>query len=216
VRRHITGSLWRDYQAGRGGGYGFELPSDLKADQRFDEPIITPTTKAEQGEHDLPISEREIVARGLVTEGTWRQVRQAALALFAKGEQHAAERGLILVDTKYEFGLDGDRVVVIDEIHTPDSSRYWEASEYQSRFEAGQPQRMLDKENVRQWLIERGFSGQGTPPDLTAEVRVALARTYLTLYERLTGEQAALPEGDPAERLYLNLVAAGVLAGGDR
>lgn len=213
VRRHITGSLWRDYEAGRGDAYGFALPKDLKADQRFDEPIVTPTTKAEQGEHDAPISEAQIVGDGLVAEGVWKQVRAAALALFARGEQEAAKQGLILVDTKYEFGTDGDQVVVIDEVHTPDSSRYWEAAEYEQRFEAGQPQRMLDKENVRQWLIERGFSGQGTPPELTGQVRVALAQTYASLQERLTGSPPEITDGDPAVRLHENLVAAGLLPG---
>jgi phosphoribosylaminoimidazole-succinocarboxamide synthase len=213
VRRHITGSLWRDYQAGKRDEYGFELPEDLKADQRFDTPILTPTTKAELGDHDAPISEAQIVDGGLVAKKTWDQVKQAAMALFARGEQEAAKRGLILVDTKYEFGLEGDQVLVMDEIHTPDSSRFWEADQYQDRFAKGEGQKMLDKENVRQWLIARGFSGQGEPPELSAQVRVELARTYLGLLERLSGKAVDLPKGDPNQRLTENLVKAGLLAG---
>jgi phosphoribosylaminoimidazole-succinocarboxamide synthase len=213
VRRYITGSLWRDYKAGKRNDYGFELPADLQADQRFDQPILTPTTKAELGQHDLPISTAQILERGLVQAEVWERACQAALDLFARGEQEAAKRGLILVDTKYEFGLDGERILVMDEIHTPDSSRYWEAETYQARFDQSKPQQMLDKENIRQWLLERGFSGEGSPPALTAEVRVALAQTYLGLQERLTGRPATLPAGDPHARLVANLKAAGLLAG---
>lgn len=210
VRRYITGSLWRDYQAGKKNSYGFSLPDGLRADQRFDEAIITPTTKAELGKHDEAISEQEIIQKGLVYEPIWQQVKKAAMELFAMGEDEAAARGLILVDTKYEFGLDQDRLFVMDEIHTPDSSRYWEAEEYEKRFKDGKPQQMLDKENIRQWLIQRGFSGQGTPPELTNEVRVELASTYLTLQERLTGKPAQLPTEDPGTRLVRNLSNAGI------
>jgi phosphoribosylaminoimidazole-succinocarboxamide synthase len=213
VRRHLTGSLWREYQAGRRDTYGFELPAGLRADQRFQEPILTPTTKAALGEHDAPISAAEIVRQGLVTEEVWRRVEQAALALFARGEVEASARGLILVDTKYEFGLRGDELLVMDEIHTPDSSRYWEAASHAERLAAGQPQVMLDKENIRQWLIERGFSGQGRPPALTDRVRLELARTYLDLLERLTGRSAELEAEDPGLRLRRNLVAAGLVPG---
>ena len=181
IRRHLTGSLWRDYQAGRRDDYGFELPPGMRADQRFDEPILTPTTKAELGEHDTPISAVEIVENGQVAADVWQQVSRAAFALFERGEQEAQKRGLILVDTKYEFGLLHDQVVVMDEIHTPDSSRYWEAETYQELLESGRPQKMLDKENTRQWLLARGFSGDGEPPALTDQVRLDLARIYLGL-----------------------------------
>lgn len=213
LRRHITGSLWRDYQAGKRDSYGFTLPDGLRADQKFDEVIITPTTKAELGEHDEPISEQEILERGLVSDSIWQQVKKAALNLFAMGEKEAADRGLILVDTKYEFGMDKGKLFVMDEIHTPDSSRYWEADEYEQRFESGKPQKMLDKENIRQWLIQRGFSGQGTPPKLTDEVRVELASTYLNLQERLTGKPALLPTQDPGARLSDNLSRANISMG---
>ncbi len=210
VRRYITGSLWRDYEAGRREIYGMTLPDDLRSDQRFDEPLLTPTTKAEQGEHDAPISEAQILEQGLVAEPVWQQVRQAAFALFARAEQEAADRGLILVDTKYEFGLDGDRVMVIDEIHTPDSSRYWEASEYQPRFAAGERQKMLDKENARQWLLDRGYAGQGEPPALSDALRLQLARTYLELQQRLTGKPGEPPRLDPGDRLATNLREFGI------
>ncbi len=214
VRRHLTGSLWREVQAGNREAYGFEIPAGMRADERFPEPILTPTTKAAHGEHDAPISAAEIVRQGLVDEATWRRVETAARALFARGEEQARAQGLILVDTKYEFGLDGTELRVMDEIHTPDSSRYWEAEGHEARFQAGAPQVMLDKENIRQWLLQRGFSGQGAPPPLTDQVRLELAATYLRLQERLTGRPPELPAGDPAARLRDNLRRAGLLPAG--
>jgi phosphoribosylaminoimidazole-succinocarboxamide synthase len=211
MRRHITGSLWREYEAGNRNVYGLELEDGMQPDQRFEEPILTPTTKAELGQHDLPLTPQEVVDRGLVDTDLWQEVQKAALALFTRGEEEARARDLILVDTKYEFGLDGDRLVVMDEIHTPDSSRYWELSEYQKRYAQGQAQHMLDKENIRQWLLERGFSGEGRPPDLTEEVRVFLSRRYLQLQKRLTGTEPELPSGDPARRLVDNLKKAGII-----
>ncbi|MHB1846349.1 MAG: phosphoribosylaminoimidazolesuccinocarboxamide synthase, partial [Deltaproteobacteria bacterium] len=183
VRGYLTGSLWRDFEARREPGYGLSLPTGLRRDQRFERPLVTPSTKAERGEHDLPISEAEILARGLVEGRHWEAARELALALFERGQACAKSRGLILVDTKYEMGLDGDRLVVIDEMHTPDSSRYWLSDEYERRFAAGEPQRMLDKENIRQWLIqERGFSGHGALPDIPDEVRIDLAEKYVTAF----------------------------------
>jgi phosphoribosylaminoimidazole-succinocarboxamide synthase len=132
------------------------------------------------------------------------------MALFKRGEEEAHAQDLILVDTKYEFGMDGDRLVVMDEIHTPDSSRYWELSEYESRYAQGQAQHMLDKENIRQWLLERGFSGDGQPPDLTDDIRVFLSKRYLELQKRLTGTEPQLPTGDPTQRLADNLKKAGI------
>ena len=189
IRGYITGSLWRDYQSGAAEAYGIDWPKDLKKDQKFAQPIITPSTKAEYGKHDLPISEKAIVEQGLVPAAVWQEATTIARKLFARGQEWAASRGLILVDTKYEMGIADGKLVVIDEIHTPDSSRYWVADGYQRRFDAGQEQEMLDKENVRQWLIkEHGFSGHGTPPALTDEVRVMLARKYIDVFERLTGQ----------------------------
>lgn len=212
IRGYITGSLWRDYQSGAADAYGIAWPKDLKKDQRFPQPIITPSTKAEYGKHDLPISEKAIVEQGLVPAAVWKEATDVARRLFARGQEWALKRGLILVDTKYEMGIADGRLVVIDEIHTPDSSRYWVADGYQQRFDAGQEQQMLDKENVRQWLIkEHGFSGHGTPPALTDEVRIMLARKYIEVYERLTGETFTSAVGSVAARIEQNLKAKGFL-----
>jgi phosphoribosylaminoimidazole-succinocarboxamide synthase len=217
VRGYITGSLWRDYQAGKAGAYGIAWPAGLRKDQRLDAPVLTPSTKAEYGKHDEPISEAEILKQALVPPRLWEEARAVALRLFQRGQEWAAARGLVLVDTKYEMGTveeqDGSaKLVVIDEIHTPDSSRYWIAEGSEERFRKGEEQRMLDKENIRQWLIhEHGFSGQGTPPALTDEVRVALARTYVNLFERLTGQPFQAEVGPVAARIERNLAARGYL-----
>jgi phosphoribosylaminoimidazole-succinocarboxamide synthase len=212
IRGYITGSLWRDYQAGKAGAYGIEWPKGLRKDQKFDRPIITPSTKAEYGQHDEPISEQEILAKKLVAPDVWKEATAIAHRLFERGQQWAATRGLILVDTKYEMGIVDGKVVVIDEIHTPDSSRYWVSGPYAERFAKGEDQEMLDKENIRQWLIkEHGFSGHGKPPPLTDEVRVMLARKYVDVYERLTGETFTSAVGSVAERIKRNLAAKGYL-----
>ncbi len=213
VRDYISGSLWRDYEAGTAGVYEVDLPEGLKKDQRLPAPILTPSTKAQIGDHDEPISAAEIVARGLLTQHQLDEATEAAFALFKKGQAEAAARGLILVDTKYEFGLDADgALTVIDEIHTPDSSRYWMADEYEARFAAGQAQAMLDKENLRGWLIEtHGFSGQGEPPKLDDEVRVMLATRYAQAYERMLGRPFEAEVGDVSSRIRTNLTAAGLL-----
>ena len=213
IRGYITGSLWRDYQAGKAGAYGIAWPDGLKKDQAFDEPVITPSTKAEYGRHDEPISEADILAKGLVAPEVWREAVAIARRLFARGQEWARSRGLILVDTKYEMGIGPDgKLIVIDEIHTPDSSRYWMADTYAERFAAGKDPQMLDKENIRQWLIqEHGFSGHGTPPALTDDVRVMLASKYLDLYERLTGAKFESQVGSVAERIGKNLAAKGYL-----
>jgi len=212
IRGYITGSLWRDYLAGKAGAYGIDWPIGLKKDQRFDRPIITPSTKAEYGKHDEPISEAEILRQKLVTPELWKEACHVAHRLFARGQEWAASRGLILVDTKYEMGLADGRLVVIDEIHTPDSSRYWLAREYLQRFTAGQEQQMLDKENIRQWLIkEHGFSGHGKPPALTDDVRVMLAKKYIEVFELLTGETFVSDGGDVQVRIEQNLKKAGLL-----
>ena len=212
VRGYLTGSLWRDYQKSQQTGYGLRLPAGLKKDQKFETPIITPSTKADLGKHDEPISAEEILARGLIDPKGWQEMVEAALALFSEGQRWAASRGLILVDTKYEFGRAGGELMAIDEMHTPDSSRFWVASEYASRFAAGHDQLMLDKENIRQWLInERGFSGHGTPPEIPAEVRVELAGKYLAAYEQITGHKLELTPGDVHQRIEGNLKAKKLL-----
>jgi phosphoribosylaminoimidazole-succinocarboxamide synthase len=212
VRGYLTGSLWRDYQSGTHTAYGVPFPKGMRKDQRFERPIITPATKESGGAHDQPISEKEILARGLVEERHWRRACEAALDLFEVGQKQVAARGLILVDTKYEFGTQDGEVYVIDEMHTPDCSRYWITSEYEARFRDGKDQRMLDKENIRQWLIkERNWSGHGDPPEIPDAVRVDLAEKYVTAYEQITGEPFELEAGDALERIRKNLAARGYL-----
>ena len=208
VRQYITGSLWREYSSGINGQYGFMLPEGLKKDQKFDEPLLTPSTKAEYGLHDEPIS-REAIVNGLVEESIYAKAEEYALVLFKSGQEWAAKQGLILVDTKYEFGIFDGELIVIDEIHTPDSSRYWVAKEYESRFSNGESQLMLDKENIRQWLIEKGFSGEGVPPELSEEIRTTLAERYVELYRILTGKQFNPQVGDVKSRIIKNLESAG-------
>ena len=211
VRGYITGSLWREYEQGINGQYGFLLPEGLKKDQKFNTPILTPSTKAEYGLHDEPIVRKDIIS-GLVDEKIYAQAEVYALKLFAAGQEWASKQGLILVDTKYEFGMVDDELIVIDEIHTPDSSRYWIASEYEKRFNERKNQNMLDKENIRQWLIERGFSGEGTPPVLTDEIRVTLAERYIELYTQLTGNEFHPLLGDVKSRIERNLEKTGIYA----
>ena len=211
VRGHLTGSLWRDYEAGRANqAYGLSLPAGMKRDQAFPEAILTPSTKAEDGAHDAPLPEEKIIGDGIVPAEVWKEVRRLALALFARGQQWSATRGLILVDTKYEFGLDGDELYVIDEIHTPDSSRYWMAEGSKERFDRGEGQQMLDKENLRQWLIaERGFSGHGALPDIPDAVRVNLAQIYALAFERITGAAPMLEVGPVEPRIAQALKSKG-------
>jgi phosphoribosylaminoimidazole-succinocarboxamide synthase len=212
IRGYITGSLWRDYQSGKAGAYGIDWPAGLRKDQELERPIITPSTKAEYGKHDEPISEQEILEKGMVAPELWKEAVAIAHRLFARGQEWAQKRGLILVDTKYEMGVADGRLIVIDEIHTPDSSRYWVADGYQARLAKGQDQEMLDKENIRQWLIrEHGFSGHGKPPPLTDDVRVMLAQKYIEVFERLTGQAFESQVGSVADRIQTNLRAKGYL-----
>ena len=211
VRGYITGSLWREYSQGINGQYGFVLPDELKKDEKFIQPILTPSTKAEYGLHDEPISKQEIIQNGLVEESIYSQAEEYALKLFSRGQEWADSRGLILVDTKYEFGIIDEELSVVDEIHTPDSSRYWVADEYENRFNTGEKQLMLDKENIRQWLINRGFSGDGTPPKLTDEIRSRLAERYIELYNRLIDHEFEAESGDVKTRITHNLRSKGLL-----
>jgi len=212
IRGYITGSLWRDYQGGTAGTYGIDWPKGLRKDQRFEQAVITPSTKEQYGKHDEPISEAEIVRRGIVPAEVWKEATTIARRLFQRGQEWAKSRGLILVDTKYEMGIADGKLVVIDEIHTPDSSRYWTADPYQERFESGADQEMLDKENIRQWLIrEHGFSGHGKPPPLSDDVRVMLASKYIEVFERLTGDKFESEVGSVEMRIRKNLAAKGYL-----
>jgi phosphoribosylaminoimidazole-succinocarboxamide synthase len=214
VRGYITGSLWRDQEAGRGArAYGLALPPGLRKDEKLEKPILTPSTKEQVGTHDQPISPAELVARGAVTQRQWDEIADRALALFQVGQEWARTRGLILVDTKYEFGLDNElRLWLIDEIHTPDSSRYWIAEGSEERFRRGEDQRMLDKEFFRQWLIrERGWQGDGPAPEIPDEVRARIAGRYCDLVEQVTGEAPALRVGDTRARIEAALRERGYL-----
>ncbi|MDO5075532.1 MAG: phosphoribosylaminoimidazolesuccinocarboxamide synthase [Bacteroidales bacterium] len=190
VRGYLCGSAWRAYKSGVREICGVRLPEGMRENEKFPTPIITPTTKAEIGEHDADISKEEILAQGLATPEEYAVLEKYTLALFERGTQMAAERGLILVDTKYEFGKHNGTIYLMDEIHTPDSSRYFYAEGYQERFEAGEPQKQLSKEFVREWLMENGFQGQEGQqvPEMTDEIVASISERYIELYEHITGE----------------------------
>ena len=202
VRGYLAGSGWRDYEAGKALS-GIELPKGLKKSHRFDTPLITPSTKAEIGTHDLPISNAEIVSSGLVEKQIWEKVCEYALKLFNFGSELAAKRGLILVDTKYEFGLVGatNEIVLADEIHTSDSSRYWFADTYESAYLSGENPNSLDKEFLRKWLIDRGYMGEGEPPIIPDDLRVELAMRYYEAFQLITGSELELVVGSEAGRI---------------
>ena len=210
IRQYITGSLWREYSSGINGQYGFDLEDGFKENQKFETLIITPSTKAEYGEHDQPIS-RENIINDLVPEEIYSQAEKYALELFRIGQEWADKMGLILVDTKYEFGIYNDELIVIDEIHTPDSSRYWIKDTYEANYQKGLSQDMLDKENIRQWLIEQGFKGEGLPPELTDDIRILLSEKYIELYKKLTGKDFVPYTGDVKNRILNNLEKVSIL-----
>jgi phosphoribosylaminoimidazole-succinocarboxamide synthase len=207
VRGYITGvtktSLWYLYSQGERRPYGIPLPDGLQKNDALPTPIITPTTKAIAGAHDEQWTRDEILTRGLVSPSVllWRQVEDVALALFAHGQQVALRAGLILVDTKYEFGLVDGRLVLIDEIHTPDSSRFWTVESYQP----GREPENLDKEYLRQWFADRGYRGDGEPPAMPPDFIAHVAALYITAYERLTGRTFVPGEQPAAERIARNL-----------
>ena len=209
IRGYLTGSAWREYAAGARELCGVKLPDGMRENERFPEPIITPTTKAAEG-HDENISREEIIAQGLVSEEDYKQMEEYTRALFARGTEMAREKGLILVDTKYEFGKRDGKVILIDEIHTPDSSRYFYAEGYEERFEKGLPQRQLSKEFVRQWLIDHGFMGKEgqTVPEMTPEFCNEVSERYIELYEHITGRKfEKAPEEHLAERIESNVLS---------
>ena len=207
IRGYLTGSAWREYQAGCRELCGVKLPDGMRENERFPEPIITPTTKAEAG-HDENISREEIIAQGIVDKDDYELMERYTRALFRRGSEMAAEKGLILVDTKYEFGKRDGKVYLIDEIHTPDSSRYFYADGYEERFEKGEPQRQLSKEFVRQWLIEHGFMGKAgqAVPEMTDAYCESVSERYIELYEHITGERfVKSDEHDLAARIERNV-----------
>lgn len=190
VRGYLAGSAWREYQAGARELCGVKLPEGMKENDKFPTPIITPTTKADEG-HDENISKEEAIAKGIVSREDYELLEKYALALFQRGSEIAAKRGLILVDTKYEFGKDGDKIILIDEIHTPDSSRYFYADGYEEKQRKGEKQRQLSKEFVREWLMENGFQGKEGQkvPEMTPEIVEKISERYMELYEHITGEK---------------------------
>jgi phosphoribosylaminoimidazole-succinocarboxamide synthase len=212
VRDYLTGStdtaIWPMYRDGKRKVYGVALPDGLKKNDKLPVTILTPTTKAEQGGHDAPITPQEIVAQGLLTQKQWDEVAALSLAIFARGREIAAKHGLILVDTKFEFGLDGaGKMVLADEILTPDSSRYWKASSYSPRLAAGQEPESLDKEFLRLWISSRCDPYKQPIPEIPADTLVDFAGKYIVLYETVTGRTFATPSaGEPVkERIRRNL-----------
>jgi phosphoribosylaminoimidazole-succinocarboxamide synthase len=211
VRGYITGvtstSLWQQYADGAREIYGHRFPDGLRKNTPLPAPIITPTTKAAHGGHDEPLTCTEVTERGLVEPAMWEAVQHAALALFARGQEVAARAGLIFADTKYEFGLaDDGTLLLIDEMHTPDSSRYWIADSYAARVAAGHEPESLDKEVVRRALLDAGYRGNGAPPTLADEVWAATSARYIDAYERITG-RAFVPGRSPVDERITEVLA---------
>ncbi|HKM44340.1 MAG TPA: phosphoribosylaminoimidazolesuccinocarboxamide synthase [Dysgonamonadaceae bacterium] len=190
VRGYLTGSAWREYQKGARSICGVDISEGMKENEKFPTPILTPTTKADEG-HDENITRDEIIAQGLVNREEYEQLEAYSLALFERGTEIADEKGLILVDTKYEFGKHGDTIYLIDEIHTPDSSRYFYKEGYQERFDKGEEQRQLSKEFVRKWLMDKGFQGKEGQqvPEMTEDYCKEVSERYIELYEIITGDE---------------------------
>jgi phosphoribosylaminoimidazole-succinocarboxamide synthase len=212
VRDYLTGttgtSIWPMYRAGRRDIYGIRFPDGLRENQKLPSTIITPTTKAVDGGHDEPLTPGDIIGRGLLTSEQWREVSELALALFARGREIAAERGLILVDTKYEFGRDASgRIILADEIHTPDSSRYWIGDSYGHRFAAGEPPEPLDKDFLRRWVTARCDPYRDPIPEIPREIILDTALLYIAAFETITGQEFQLPSPDVSilSRIRANL-----------
>jgi len=208
IRSILTGSAWREYKNGCRELCGVKLPDGMRENQRFPEPIITPTTKADEG-HDMNISKEEIIAQGLVSKEDYEIMENYTRRIFKRGQEIAAKRGLILVDTKYEFGKREGKVYLIDEIHTPDSSRYFYAEGYEEKFAKGEPQRQLSKEFVRQWLIEHDFMNEPgqVMPEITDEYAESVSERYIELYEHIVGEkfERETSDEDIAKRIETNV-----------
>lgn len=211
VRGYITGvtstALWYRYSLGERSIYGYTFPDGLQKNQKLPEPIITPTTKGEGGAHDERLTVSEVTERAILPADLWRQVQEAALAVFRQGQEIAARGGLILVDTKYEFGVTPDgKLVIIDEVHTPDSSRFWKADTYGERFAAGEEPDNFDKEFVRLWYAARGYRGDGEPPAWDADLAALAGERYIAVYEMLTGKPF-VPAAYPAEERVAAAIA---------
>jgi phosphoribosylaminoimidazole-succinocarboxamide synthase len=216
VRGYITGvtstALWYRYSTGERNIYGYTFPDGLQKNQVLEEPIITPTTKGQAGAHDERLTCQEVIETGALDAKTWNKVMQAALSIFKRGQELSARAGIILVDTKYEFGIAADgRLLIIDEVHTPDSSRFWRAENYLTRFENGQEPENFDKEFIRLAYVEQGFRGDGEPPALPESVWIAASQRYIQIYELLTGKAFIAGEYPVEPRLMKNLKEAGLL-----
>jgi len=213
MRAYLTGvtdtSIWTHYARGERTYCGHRLPDGLRKNERLPAALLTPSTKAPKGQHDEPVSADEIVRRGAVSAADWERVARVAHAVFARGQALAAERGLILVDTKYELGKtpEGD-IVLIDEVHTPDSSRYWFSSTYEERFSGGQDPESFDKEYVRRWLAAEGYRGEGPPPPLPDDVRVEASMRYAAAFDRITGETFVPDTRAPLARIAASIGGA--------
>ncbi len=208
IRGYLTGSAWRSYKAGSRNICGVAIPDGMQDNQKFPKPIITPTTKADQGLHDEDISKEEILAQGLVSPEDYAELERLTYALFERGSQIADEKGLILVDTKYEFGKKDGKIYLIDEIHTPDSSRYFYKEGYQERFDQGLPQKQLSKEFVREWLMENDFQGKEgqTVPEMSDELVQSISERYIELYETIIGEDfVKADDSDILKRIENNI-----------
>jgi phosphoribosylaminoimidazole-succinocarboxamide synthase len=216
VRSYLTGStetsIWPMYERGERLLYGHQFPDDLAKNQKLPQTILTPTTKAAQGDHDAPITAEEIVAQGLLTQAQWDELAEKSLAIFARGQELAAKQGLILVDTKYEFGLDeaGD-IVLADEVHTPDSSRYWITESYQQRLAAGENPESLDKEFLRLWIAERCDPYKDPIPEIPADTLETFSNKYIALFEQVTGLDFDVPAADQSLRDRIQNALAAVL-----
>lgn len=210
VRGYLTGvtstSAWKHYEAGERNFCGNVLPDGMKKDQKFDTPILTPSTKAAKGDHDESVSRENILERGIITPEQFDEMADYSMRLYQRGVEIAAKQGIILVDTKYEFGVDPEgNIVLIDEIHTPDSSRFWYANEYEQRLADGTPQKKIDKEYLREWLADHGFTGDGEVPMIPDEIKAETGRRYMEAYELITGQTFEAEVGDCLSRIEKNL-----------
>lgn len=210
VRGYITGStstsIWYNYERGERNFCGNPLPDGLKKNMKLAKPIITPSTKAAKGDHDESVSREEIISRGVVSAEDFDYMAEKAMALYLAGVEHCARQGIIFVDTKYEFGRDADgNIILIDEIHTPDSSRFWLADSYEAKLAANEEPDNINKEYLRLWLANQGYIGDGEMPAITEEVRIETAKRYIQAYEQITGQQFTAQVGDPLPRIETNL-----------
>ena len=206
VRGYLTGvtstSAWTAYQKGDRNFCGNELPDGMRKNEKFPEAIITPSTKAAQGEHDESVPPSELYKRGVIDPGLYKELARISMRLYERGVSRAADHGMIFVDTKYEFGISNGKIMLMDEVNTPDSSRYWMKDDYEARFEKGEEPKKLDKEYVRTWLSEQGFTGKGKPPKLTDDIRVEASARYMEVVETFTKEPMPLDVGPVDESIY--------------